>query len=628
MAFSFRLSALAACALALAACAGNHGSGAFTPAALPQSDAASEPDAKTPTVAMKYSIKIPAAKPAMTQAQRHEQFVSASTQSIAFAVYKAGKKHNAKTLLFTKVIALNAGAAGCNKTKTRTCTGTLNLPPPSVDIVATTYDLKPVGKKVSKKARTLAVAMVAKLEVVKNKKIPFTLGGIPVTFTMTIPGATIVSGVQTVTMAGMYVGNTNISIRAFDADGNQIVTDGYVNAAGVSTGVAISETPSQATCSKPVLQADENTAGTQIVVSAPPKLGVFFNYGSNGIAQAFTTPGYCSFAIAAHLVGSSAVQQGKFVLSGPLLAEYSIGSALASPDSIVVGPDNNIWFTDFEGNVGTINVTTKAVSEYPMANVQSIASHGGSLWVMTSGNSLVQMSTSGSTTATYPTTNTGYPNDHLAVDSSGNFWFTQAPTTPSAPQKIAKVTPTGATSEFTVAGSTYPVGITSGADGNIWFTACIGNNLDKITPNAPNTQTVYPVPDLQPGNVVAPYMVASGPDGNLWITSYGGGIIGRVPLPSGSTLNPTYFTAPAPQYRAQMYGIAPGLSADMWAADAANNLIDRIPVGATDASQISSVHVSEDPVWVVAGPDGAIWFTERLLSNSSAPSGKIGRIVP
>jgi streptogramin lyase len=619
MAFSFRIPAFAACTLLLAAC---HGGGGFTPTALPQSDAAIEPAGKTPTVAMKYSIKIPPLKTTATQAERHEQFVSASTQSIVFAIYKPGSTHNAKNLISNIPVALNAGAKGCNKAKARTCSGTLNLPPPSVDIVATTYDLKPAGKKIPKKAKKLAIATIVKQVVKANQKIGFTLGGIPASFSMTIAGATVVNGVQTATMFGMFTGNTNIAVAAFDADGNLIVTDGYVDAAGASTGIAMSEKASHPTCGKAVLQADPTKPGrASIVVSAPAPDGVFFNYGSNGIAKAFTTAGYCSFAVTARL-GTGPVQQGAFVLSGPLLSEYSIGSSLAQPDGITLGPDGNIWFVDLEGNVGTINVTTRAISEYPLANPAGIVSSNGSLWVSTY-NSIVQVQTNGSMSS-FPTTATGNPAEQLAVDSSGNFWFTE-----TQAQKVAKVTPSGATTEFSVSGSPYPVGIAGGSDGNMWFTGCVGNKIGRITPAAPNTQTLFSVPNSSTGPP-APFMMVGGPDGNLWFTSCGAGTIARVPIPSGSTVTPTFFQAPSTDTlgRGQMYGLAAGPNGDMLATDIADNTIDRIPLTATDVSQMTVVKVSQTPYWVTSDSNGAIWFTEHVVGNGIPPNGMIGRIQP
>ncbi len=619
MPFSFRVPAFAACTLLLAACAGGHGSGGFTPAALPQSDAAFASDAGA-TVPMKYSVKIPAAKKAATEAALHEQFVSASTQSIAFAVYKAGKTHNAQNLLFTKVIALNAGAAGCTAAKTRTCSGTLNLPPPTVDIVATTYDLKPNGTKISKKAKELAVATMAGQVVTANKKIAITLGGIPATFTMTIPASQVVNGVQTATVYGMSQSSSNISVKAYDVDGNFIVTDGYVDATGKSTGIAMSEKPSWASCTAPVLQDGTDTPGTKIVVSAPPKGGVFFNYGIGGIAAPFSTAGYCSFAVTASL-GKSAVQKGRYVLDGPQLNEYPI-SSMSEPDSIIVGPDDNIWFTDIFGNVGTINVSSKAISLYPVAGAEGIVSYAGSLWISAYG-SLVNMQTTGTITNTFTTTGTE-PGEQLAVDPFGNFWFSEPET-----QKIASVTPLGALAEYPIGGKEYPSGMTAGPDGNMWFTGTIGQKLGKISPSGAHAVVQYKVPILTDGQPY-PFQIVKGPDNNLWYTSCSAGTINRMPVPTGSTVTPTVFSAPhAPQFSwAQIYGIGAGPNGDMWVTDIADKALDRIPLTATAASQITSVKVSASPFWVTTGPDGAIWFTERTLGNGIPPNGKIGRLVP
>jgi virginiamycin B lyase len=612
MAVSFRIPALVACTVLLAACAGGRGTGAFAPAALPQSDAAFEPAGKTPTVAMKYSIKIPPVKPGASEARRHEQFVSASTQSIAFAVYNAGKTHTAKNLLFTKVIALNAGAKGCTSAKTRTCTGTLNLPPPAVDIVATTYDLKPAGKKVSKKAKKLGVATIANLAVKANKKIPLALGGIPVSFTMTIAGATDVNGVPTSTVYGMSASTTALDIDALDADGNVILTDGYVNAAGASTGIALSVTASQPTCGTNQV-ANGGEAASKIVVSAPSD-EVHFSYGAPSIAAAFSTAGYCKFTLAAKF--GALKSGGLFVLDGPQLNEYAVGPANSEPNTIAVGPDNNIWFVDLAGSVGTINVSTKAVSEYPLGAASGIVSHGGKLYVSTY-NSIVTVQSNGAMTSV-PTTTTGAPADQLAVDTSGNFWFSE-----TQAQRVAKITPAGVTAEFPVTGSPYPVGMTAGSDGNMWFDGCIGNVLVKITPNAPNTQTRYAVPDISQGDVVDPFMMISGPDGNLWFTSCAAGLIGRTALPAGSTIRPTYFQAPSTG-RAQLWGLAPGPNGDMWMADI-QGYLDRMPLTSNDATQITQVKVSQGPKWMTTGPDGAIWFTEYVLGSGG---GKIGRLVP
>jgi virginiamycin B lyase len=615
MALRFQFPAAVAGTLVLAACAGSHSAGGFAPQTL-QPTTAGVAAANPSTVPMTYSIKVPAAKGAAgTAAQRHEDFVSASTQSIEFQVYKTKKRHTPSTLISTMVVALNAGAKGCTGSGARICTGTINLPPPSVDIVATTYDLKPAGKKISKKAKQLAIASIAGQTVKAGKKLAFTLGGIPATFAMTIPNATPppVSGVETAEVYGMAPSNANISIKAYDADGNFIVTDAYVNAAGKSTGIAMSVTPSQKSCTSPVLQADTNEADTSITVTAPPKIGVFFNYGTNGIAAAFSTPGYCSFDVAASL-GSNAVQHGRFELSGPMLTEYplpSSSSSPASPEAIVVGPDNNIWFTDLAG-VRTFNVITKAITTYTVPTTpQGIASYGGSLWINGYGH-LIQMSTAGTIVNDFtnsPSPGNG-PNNQLVLGPDGNFWFTEFMS-----QKVAKVSLTGSLTEYGVPGTGNPSGI-SMAGGQLWFTTNADQGLLSITTSG--TQKHYTLP----ANTYPNFMV-TGPDGKLWFASCNG-TMNRLAVPTSSTLAPTVFTVPPHgAVPGRVRGIAAGPNADMWGADAAGNL-DRVPLTATNSSQVTAVAVSEAAQWLTLGPDGAIWFTESTPTGN----GKIGRLVP
>ena len=53
--------------------------------------------------------------------------------------------------------------------------------------------------------------------------------------------------------------------------------------------------------------------------------------------------------------------------SGSMLHEYSIPTANAAPNSITLGPDGNLWFTESgsdDANVATITTTGK-VTEYP-----------------------------------------------------------------------------------------------------------------------------------------------------------------------------------------------------------------------------------------------------------------------
>src|SRR6266571_1823598 len=57
-----------------------------------------------------------------------------------------------------------------------------------------------------------------------------------------------------------------------------------------------------------------------------------------------------------------------------------------------------------------------------------------------------------------------------------------------------------------------PTGVTSGPDGNLWFTEFYGNKIGRITIGGAISEYSIPTTDSHPQDI------ASGPDGNLWFT--------------------------------------------------------------------------------------------------------------
>ena len=74
----------------------------------------------------------------------------------------------------------------------------------------------------------------------------------------------------------------------------------------------------------------------------------------------------------------------------------------------------------------------------------------------------------------------------------------------------------------------WPIGITAGPDGNLWFTENQGTvtNIGRITPAGVITE--FPIPTASS----SPWAITAGPDGNLWFTEYTGNKIGRI-TPAG-----------------------------------------------------------------------------------------------
>ena len=63
-----------------------------------------------------------------------------------------------------------------------------------------------------------------------------------------------------------------------------------------------------------------------------------------------------------------------------------------------------------------------------------------------------------------------------------------------------------------------PTHITTGPDGNVWFTEELGNNIVRFDPDSPYDQTEFPIPTEQ----ALPWDITVGPDGNLWFTEVRG----------------------------------------------------------------------------------------------------------
>jgi streptogramin lyase len=152
-------------------------------------------------------------------------------------------------------------------------------------------------------------------------------------------------------------------------------------------------------------------------------------------------------------------------------------------------------------------------------------------------------------------------------------------------------------------------GITSGPDGNLWFTEETNNGVGRITPGAVITEFTAGFPIGSPRGIV------SGPDGNLWVAQAGGdGAIARV-TKAGVV---TDFAVPTP---GDPTDIAVGPDGNLWYVDPAANLIGRITRDGSITEFTGGLSGAAEPSSITKGPDGNLWFTEKA-------TGRIGKITP
>jgi streptogramin lyase len=197
----------------------------------------------------------------------------------------------------------------------------------------------------------------------------------------------------------------------------------------------------------------------------------------------------------------------------------------------------------------------------------------------------------------------------ITTGLDGNLWFTEYGT-----GKIGRITPSGTVTEFPLASATSePSGIATNTVGRkVWFTESAANKIGSISTRSPYAVQEYTLPTANsfPTDIVA------GPDGNLWFTEFNTGKIGRITTAGSIT------EFPVPTTNSGLYGIGVGPDGSVWFTEDNANQIGRIlvlsPYTVTEFPIPSS---SSYPTDIVGGTDGNLWFTEEGLP------GRVGRIL-
>ncbi len=175
----------------------------------------------------------------------------------------------------------------------------------------------------------------------------------------------------------------------------------------------------------------------------------------------------------------------------------------------------------------------------------------------------------------------------------GNIWYTAIET-----NKIGKVTISGIVTEYTIP-SPYsrPNSIVSDNNGNVWFTEFNSHKVARSTINGSITE-------YQLDNNFAPDDIILGPDNNMWFSSGNTNKIGRISS-SGSVM---YFELPASSFIG-LVRLVSGSDGNIWFTESNDNQIGRItPTGVITEFTIPTL--SSSPTGIALGPNNNIWFTE------------------
>ncbi|HEV3320704.1 MAG TPA: S8 family serine peptidase [Solirubrobacteraceae bacterium] len=248
-----------------------------------------------------------------------------------------------------------------------------------------------------------------------------------------------------------------------------------------------------------------------------------------------------------------------------------------------------------------------AASEYALPSgsepLGAAAGPDGNLWFALEGAGKIAKVTPSGAVTEYKLGSSSACPSYLTAGPAGEgaLWFTD-----KCLSKIGKITTAGTVTEYALPSGSLPYGIAAGPDGNLWFAELGTNRIGKIT--TAGTVTEYKLPSRSD-----PVGIAAGPDGKLWFTEFGSNRVGKIAT-SGSI---TEYNLPS--------GSQPGLIAAgpekegaLWFPESGTSRIGKIATSGTISEY--ALPAGSDPIEVADGPEGDLWFTDYGTS-------KVGRIL-
>ena len=190
----------------------------------------------------------------------------------------------------------------------------------------------------------------------------------------------------------------------------------------------------------------------------------------------------------------------------------------------------------------------------------------------------------------------------ITTGPDGNLWFTE-----TGSNKIGEMKPDGTlVTEITLPAGSGPQGITTGPDGNLWFTEETSNKIGHVS----TAGSLFPEITLPAGSL--PFGITTGPDNNLWFTEAGTSKIGHVS--TAGSLFPE-ITLPASSEPA---GITTGPDGNLWFTEFTSNKIGHVSTAGSLFPEVT-LPAASGPIGITTGPDNNLWFAETT-------SGKVGHV--
>ncbi|HEU5001302.1 MAG TPA: choice-of-anchor D domain-containing protein [Actinomycetota bacterium] len=232
-----------------------------------------------------------------------------------------------------------------------------------------------------------------------------------------------------------------------------------------------------------------------------------------------------------------------------------------------------------------------------------------------------------------------------------------APGTPLAGRAGAEVVTTGTISEIaipTLTAAAEPVGITSGPDGNLWFTDATNSGVGKVATNGTGA-TVHATltPSAEPvaiasdgsnlwfteftalidqvgrttvGGVETDFGVSTslslatgltlGPDGRMWIAEKGANAIGAIAANAGAGTKTTDYPLTGTVHPEAIVSLA----GNLWFTEQSTGKIGEMNTSGTVLNEFAAATGVDG---LAAGPDGNLWFTAPGVVGRMTTGGSV-----
>ena len=281
--------------------------------------------------------------------------------------------------------------------------------------------------------------------------------------------------------------------------------------------------------------------------------------------------------------------------AGPLIV------APHSPYAIAIGPDQNIWFSEYQGDSIGMMTPGGEVKRFPIAPdgiaERLTAGPDAAVWFTDpKGNRIGRLGIDGKIKyVNLPTPQCGPTGITLGAD--GFIYFTE-----HAASRIGRMSIDGTLAEFTLREKSGPAEITAGHDSGVYFIEDKAGRIGRISKDGKIREFAIPTQHSIPS------AIASGPDASIYFAEMGAGKIGKMDLHGGFQ----EYLVP----KGKPLGLAAGADGNLWITVPEQHLIYRM----TSGGDFIAYRGREDmvPSFIAAALSGYLYFSE--------PNGKIGRI--